>query len=148
MTIIRELEKQIKDILTQDGKDVSFQYDWIDIPSRVGNLLDNRGNFIFKQAEVVAFTTNKTTGEKFLLKSSLGETHAEALQKILDFVNKSKNTFQTFTVHWTKIENGNLGSYNTSFFYCHDMLEVVNKFFVGKSPKDYVIYDIKLNPIS
>jgi hypothetical protein len=54
----------------------------------------------------------------------------------------------SFTVNWSKKENGTLGSYNTSYFYCHDITEVISKFFAGKSVRDYVIYEIKLNPIS
>lgn len=144
----RDLEREIREILTQDGKDVTFQHDWIDIPTNsVGNLIDIRGSISFKQLNVLAFTQNLETGEKFLLKSVVGDNMEECLTKILDFVKKS-NPYNTFTVNWSKIENGRIGKQNTSFFYCHDMLEVTKKFFTGKSTKDYIIYEIKLNPIS
>lgn len=141
----RDIEKEIKEILNQDGKTVIFQSDWINIPTSVGNLVDIRGNF--QQLRIEAYTTNKTTNERFLLKSAVGDNPEECLTKILDFVKKS-NPYSTFTVNWAKIEEGRIGNTNTSFFYCHDMVEVINKFFTGKSTKDYVIFDIKLNPIS
>lgn len=148
MTANKELENQITQLLESDGKTVSFKYDWVDIPTKNIGQLSNIRNQEFQKAEVAAFTKNKTTGETFLLKSTIGDTHTECLQKILDFLNKANQTMSVFTVHWAKKENGQLGPYNTSYFTCHDIVEVVNKFFAGKSVKDYVIYDIKLNPIA
>lgn len=141
------IEDKIKSIIEEEGNKITFQYDWVENTPGLGTLAYNR--FEIKQlAEVIAFTTNSQTGEKFLLKRTVADTHTQALAKILEYLEHTKNNMSTFTVHWTRLENGNVTTYNTSYFYCHDIMEVVNKFFDGKNTRDYVIYDIKLNPVS
>lgn len=132
-TQILSLEDKIARLIKAENKTVHFDYEWIEIK---------------KIAKVSAYTFNANTGETFLLKSETGEDQIEALTKILSYVEANKETMNSFTVNWSKKENGTLGKYNTSYFYCHDITEVISKFFAGKSVKDYVIYEIKLNPIS
>ena len=143
-----DLEKAITKLIQEDNKTISFNYDWVQMPplTTMGQLAVIREDY--GKAEVTAFTTNNYTKETFLLKSVIGETHIECLQKILNYLEKESQTMSTFTVNWSKKENGQLGAYNTSYFTCHDVFEVVEKFFAGKSRKDYVIYNIKLNPIA
>ena len=149
MNAKNELVERIKKFLHEDGKTIEFSYDWVELTSQsigqLAHIVNNIGN---QKAEVSAFTTNNTTKETFLLKSVIADTHVECLQKILTFLEKESQTLSTFTVNWTKRENGRLGSYNTSYFSCHDIVEVINKFFTGKNVRDYVIYNIKLNPIA
>lgn len=143
-----ELIDKIKKLIQEDGKTIVFNYDWVDVPSHtIGELVCAR-YVHYTKAEVSAFTTNNTTKETFLLKSVIGDTHVECLQKILDFLETESQKMSTFTVNWAKKENGQLGAYNTSYFTCHDIVEVTNKFFLGKSVRDYVIYNVKLNPIA
>ncbi len=138
-TNILSLEDKITRLIKAENKTVHFDYEAETITT------DDSVEYI---AKVSAYTFNANTGETFLLKSEKGESSLEALQKIYNYVESNKETMSSFTVHWTKLENGKLGSYNTSYFYCHDITEVISKFFAGKSIKDYVIYDIKLNPIA
>jgi len=128
---ILSLEDKITRLIKSENKTIHFDYEFID-----------------SVAKVSAYTFNPNTGETFLLKESKGVSSLEALQKIYDYVEASKETMNSFTVNWTKLENVKLGCYNTSYFYCHDITEVISKFFAGKSIKDYVIYEIKLNPIA
>lgn len=148
MNTKKELESEIRNFLIADGKTTTFNYDWVDLPNgKIGQLVDlSRQNY--QKAEVSVITTNIQTNEKFLLKSVIGDTHNECLSQILEYLTTSKNQINSFTVHWSKIENGQMGSYNTSFFYCHDLLELAIKFFTGKNTKDYMIHDVKLNPLS
>lgn len=146
---ILSLEDKIDRLIKPENKTIHFDYEWVDSSS--GNDIGQLANISFeikKIAKVSAYTFNAITGETFLLKSEKGDTPLEALQKICDYVEANKETMNSFTVNWTKLENGKLGYYNTSYFYCHDITEVISKFFAGKSVKDYVIYEIKLNPIA
>ena len=146
---ILSLEDKIARLIKAENKTVHFDYKWIDSTTTNGvGQLANLAFEIKKIAKVSAYTFNANTGETFLLKEEKGETPLEALQKISDYVEANKETMNSFTVRWTKLENGKLGSYNTSYFYCHDITEVISKFFTGKYIKDYVIYEIKLNPIA
>ena len=144
----QELEQEISKLIQEDNKTVTFNYDWVQVPSQSIGQLAHITNPFAHRAEVTAFTTNNLTKETFLLKSVISDTHVEGLQKILNYIVKESQTMSTFTVHWSKKENGQVGAYNTSYFICHDILEVMDKFFTDKSVKDYVIYDVKLNPIS
>jgi hypothetical protein len=145
---ILSLEDKITRLIKPENKTIHFDYKWIDPPSSILGQLADISFEMTKIAKVSAYTFNPNTGETFLLKEESSKTPLEALQKICDYVESNKENMDSFTVNWSKKENGTLGSYNTSYFYCHDITEVISKFFAGKSVKDYVIYEIKLNPIS
>jgi hypothetical protein len=148
MNEIKIIEDKIKIIIEEEGNTVSFKYDWIN-PQKppIGQLVDARfdGRML---AEIKALTHNKQTNETFLLKSISADTHVQCLLKILEYLEHTKKNMNTYTVNWSRIENGVVGTYNTSHFYCHDVIEVVNKFFINKNTWNYIIYDIKLNPVS
>jgi hypothetical protein len=96
---------------------------------------------------VSAYTYNSVTNETFLLKKSLGRnSYLVCLNDILDYVINSKVYKSSFTVNWCTRINGRLGNYNTSYFYCENMPEVIEKFFHNKKVDDYVIHEIILNP--
>lgn len=144
------LEDKISNILKSENKTVHFEYGWEEPTfdkKEVGQLVDLRYSYEQKPF-VIAHTLNIKSGETFLLKKQFGKDHYSALLEIHDYVASNKETIDSFTVMWAKKENGRLGSTNISYFFCHDIKEVVDKFFSGKSLKDYVIYEIKLNPIS
>jgi len=145
---IMEIEDKIAKIIQKEGNTVHFVKDWVEpYQGRIGELSNIQFEYKMR-AKVSAFTLNSVTKETFLLKEVTGETHLECFNKILDYVEHTKESMNSFTVHWSKKENGTLGSYNTSYFYCHHILEVMDKFFANKDVKDYVIYDVKLNPLS
>lgn len=101
--------------------------------------------------KVDAYTVNPKSEETFLLKSESEKTKEKALKKILEYLKKQKGE-SPFSVMWVKkgdSKDENLTKHiNVSHFYCHDILGVVERFFNGKNPEDYVIYEIKLNPIA
>jgi len=145
---IMEIEDKISKIIQKDGNTVHFVKDWVEpYQGKIGNLANIQFEYKMR-ATVSAFTLNSVTKETFLLKEVTGTDHLECFNKILDYVEHTKESMDTYTVHWSKKENGRLGSYNTSYFYCHHILEVMEKFFANKNVKDYVIYDVKLNPLS
>lgn len=148
---IMVIEDKIAKIIQKEGNTIHFKKDWVE-PYRSSSQIGQLADVHFERkmrARVQAFTLNSNTKETFLLKEVTGEDHLECYSKILDYVEHTKLAMNTFTVNWSKKENGTLGSYNTSYFYCQDVTEVIKKFFDGgKDVSDYVIYEIKLNPIS
>lgn len=131
MSIKTDLELKISSLLAADGKTVTFKYE-----------ANN------DKLQVAAFTKNNVSKEEFLLKVAIADTYIECLDKILQYIDKTANSISTFTVTWCRKENGQLNETHISYFSCHDVVEVTDKFFTGKSVNDYVIYEIKLNPIA
>lgn len=93
---------------------------------------------------VSAFTVNPETKETFLLKKAINIRKELALEEILEYV-KAQKGLSNFTVIWAKAGTTKM---ETSYFYCHDVVDVIKKFFEKKEVVDYVIYEIKLNPIA
>lgn len=147
----KELVDKITNILAEDGKIVSFEYDWVDcIQGEIGQAV-HISNPRYKDALVTAYTFNEQTKETFLLKSCRGETHIECLDKIYNYIklfNEKKLTSYSWTVKWAKIENGQMGNTNTSYFQAHSLAEIDEKFFAGKERKNYHIFSAKCNPLS
>ncbi len=142
---VLKLEMEITNLIQKDnGNAVHFEY---------VKTLDSANNKLllkeFKEPNVehvvMAFTTNKNTQEQFLLKSVQALSIEEALKTILDYVRR-QHEFGTFTITWSK--RGSSGTTNRSDFYCHDIVDAIGKFFTGKDVKDYIIYEVKSNPIS
>src|ERR1700743_3736039 len=111
-----KLEEQIRELVNKDNNsEVKFIY--------------TRDN---DKWMVNVFTVNPTNGETFLMKSepSNGPEFELALERVLDYVVKHKDDHSSYTVEWTKKgENG----YNTSYFYCTSMYDVLHKFYEGKN---------------
>lgn len=98
----------------------------------------------FASVTASAFTLNSTSKEIFLLKTVRTQSKELALEEILEYVKKQKG-LNSFTVRWAKAGTIQI---ETSHFYCHDVTDVIKKFFAKKDVVDYVIYEIKLNPIA
>jgi len=137
-TLILRLEHEIVATIGADnGCTVHFEYGQCD-----STTPKNPGGLMNVDYVASAITINPITNEPFLLKTEQGDTKEKALKAILEYVKKQKG-LNSFTVIWMK--KGDSKS-NTSYFYCHDILDVVEKFFFGKNRIDYVIHEIKLNP--
>jgi hypothetical protein len=122
------IEHEIAAFIAKDnGATVHFRYD-----------LNNNNN-------VKAHTINNVNKEMFLLKEAEGDDVFESLNKILEYV-KSLDGMSSFTVNWNKANS--LSNIQTSYFYCHDVADVVDKFFSDKNTADYIVYEIKLNPVA
>ena len=98
----------------------------------------------FASVTVSAFTINPNNKEVFLLKTVRTQSKELALEEILEYVKNQKG-LNSFTVTWAKRPGVPV---QTSYFYCHDVTDVVKKFFAKKELSDYVVYEIKLNPIA
>lgn len=124
--IIR-LEDEISKILSKDEKTVHFEY--------------------INDTEVRSWTYNSKTSEIFLLESVVGEDYVECLTEILNYVKgiELKKSYNSYTVTWERVGRRER---NISYFYCTDVIEVIEKFFKNKDKALYQIFDIKMNPIS
>lgn len=126
---ILQLEHDIASFINKDnGATVHFEYS---VES-------------FASVTASAYTVNPNSKEVFLLKTVRTNTKELALEEILEYVKNQKGT-NSFTVIWSKV---NEAKTYTSYFLCHDVIDVVKKFYHKKNSADYVVYEIKLNPIS
>ncbi len=109
-------------------------------------------HFKYEAGKVSAYTFNPKTNESFLLKSAMGKkSMSDALQEIVDYLETQKDS-ASYTVVWAKKDLSRSdvggGTKQSSYFYCHHVLEAINRFFEGKEVLDYIIYEVKLNPIA
>jgi hypothetical protein len=145
--IIIELEDKISELVFSDnGRKLRFDYKSIDYEVSIDNLESAQPQYRkVNRKQVLAYTYNLQNDETFVLRTSVGDTYESALADILSYVRTHKREMNSYTVVWTK---RGLREKQESYFYCNDVIEVVNKFFEGKDKLEYIIYSIKLNPIS
>lgn len=135
-----KLEHEISSFIgTDNGATVHFEYD----------EYDSFKTSTSKEWTVSAFTVNPKSGETFLLKECKANDELKALKAILNYVKEQKG-MSSFTVEWSKVIKGNTTDHkiHTSYFYCHDALDVMEKFFYNKKIDDYIVWSLKLNPIA
>lgn len=126
-----DLESQISTEIRKDnGSTVTFNYNYTPFKTITS---------------VKVFTVNPVTKEFFLLHSATAETQQQALEAILNYVKTHKNDMSSYTVRWSRKTDG--VSY-VSHFCSKDIIELIAKFFDGKDPYLYTIYEIKLNPVA
>jgi hypothetical protein len=142
---IIKLEHEISNLIQKDnGNTVHFEYvQTLESPANTKLLSQFKEPNI--EEIVSAYTVNHTTQEQFLLKSVQALSKEAALEIILEYVRKQKE-LGPFTVIWAKRDSGS--HTNTSYFYCHDIMDALTNFFKGKEVKDYIIHEVKSNPIS
>lgn len=125
---IARLESQIVSEIKQDnGASISFMYD--------GKNGEN----------LRVFTFNNVSKEFFLLTSVASNSSEESLKQVLQFLKTHKTDYDSYTVKWKRKGNDIV---NTSYFYCENVPELIEKFFAGKDREMYIIFEIKMNAIS
>lgn len=132
------LEDEIsRAIMAENGCTAHFQY------------TDDTKHFktFFNQSPrtITVMTYNPKTKETFLLKEVNAKTDEEGLVQIAEYVKTHKVDYDSFTVLWTKKGDTKQSS---SYFYCKDALEALEKFFFNKEREDYVIYSVTMSPKS
>lgn len=136
------LEKEISEIIFKDNESTChFDYKIL-------------GNYKYN---LIVYTINPNKdNELFLMfKTFIFDSKLECLEQTLEYlksIEKNKNNDKnvekyllTYEVVWSK--NGTTKNY-TSWVNGNDLIEICNKFFEGKNPKDYIIRQIKLMPES
>ncbi len=128
----------------------------IDLESRIEKIIDEDNlpsctvHFKYEPSientvELSIITHNPVHKTDFLLYKSWGLTEQLALESAYRYLSTHRNEEQVFTVQWKR--KGNTTT-NTSYFSGHDMSEVLDKFYHGKNKREFIIFYIKLNPIS
>jgi hypothetical protein len=123
-----ELEDNIsKMIYSDNGRTTHFSY-------------TNKDNIY----NVSVYTYNRINKETFLLYKSSSDSYSNCLEKVIQYLSLGKS--RSYTVNWSRIDRSI--EIQKSYFYCTDIEDVLYKFFEGKDKNLYIIYEIKMNPIS
>lgn len=103
--------------------------------------------FVEEQGKTVLklLTINPRHQQTFLLHTTEGFGHLDALNGMVEYVKSLEQTKHTFTVQWSKRNDDEL---HTSYFRGKTLYEVLDKFYYGKEISDTIIFSISLNPLS
>lgn len=120
------------------------------LQDKIRNLLDlEQVIFDFQQKENIAqlnlITVNPRHEQSFLYHVTEGINKIEALEKMLEYVEKHHKKENSYTMQWVKKGENEL---HTSYFRAKNMFEVLDKFSFGRNMNEYSIYTITLNPVS
>jgi hypothetical protein len=128
-----ELEDKISELVKADNKcTVHFEYKKAQSASP-------------DKLELTVTTFNPLHDEKFVLMKVTESGILKCLDKVVSYLEHHKRFQSSYTVLWSEKAKFML---NTSYFYAYDMQEVLNRFFEGKDRHAFIIYEMKLNPIS
>lgn len=118
-------------------------------------------NFFFKllsyftgRVNVDFYTVNETTKVPFLLHSFADARYDNAICNMyIRLLNKETGAENSYTVEWTQRQcysgkSYSVGETQISYFTAHNERQLLDKFFTGKNENEYLIYSIKLNPMS
>jgi len=107
-------------------------------------------SFLYEPNKVKVSTFNPLREEFFTLISVKSESSVEdALKKALIYIKTHRVEYNSFTVVWAKKQNqAHQTKPEPSIFYCNSIRHVLDKFYDGKDEDMYIIYEIKMNPIS
>jgi hypothetical protein len=112
------------------------------------NASECTAHFNYKLNETFGILVNVTTynphhGTLFFLTKGVGATKEIALADAITKIKKKE--LSTYTVTWSKKSEGKT---YISYFTAYDVYEVLYKFYFEKNKEDFIIFEIKLNPIS
>lgn len=144
---IYRLEHCIQTLIFSDNKcTVHFEYyenkqkDKFGLEILTFNPIHNTF-FLFHKVEVNIINELTDTAEGLCLcKIKLLELSIDHIKSI-----KEPNNILHYTVIWCNINDNKR---ITSYFMGRTITDIIEKFFIGKNHHDYLIYEIKLNPLS
>ena len=117
-----KLEDKITKFLQNDGKTVHFEYN----KNYISSEYDESMTLTLYCVKVITY--NSKTDEKFLLKEVQSYlSYVNALEEIYNYVSNN-NIGNSFTVEWSKKSS----TINISYFYCKNVIELTEKFFMIK----------------
>jgi len=149
---ILQLESVISDIIKRDNA-CHTKFDYIN-----GNRYNALGHQDSGFTELKITTYNPKKDETFLL-FSIKHGYAsgpiptndirneeDALRVALDWIRSHSEEEYSHTIVWTK--KGAASKSFVSYFYAKNAFDALLKFYDGKDKNEYVVYEIKLNPIA
>lgn len=113
------------------------------------DIEENNILFEFKEGTekvtLEVITINPKHKESFLFHQSEGRDKIEALESMLEYVNKSKSQQNTYTLQWCLNGGDKL---HTSYFRSKNIMEALDKFYHNRAINSVTVYSVVLNPIS
>ncbi|MFT5601497.1 MAG: putative ATP-grasp superfamily ATP-dependent carboligase [Flavobacteriales bacterium] len=125
---IAELQEKIRKILDLQTNHISFEYD------------DQNGSI-----DLEIITVNPRHNQSFLYHSVDGRDKIEALETMLNYVEKNNTSDSTYTIQWSLKGDNSL---HTSYFRSKNIMDAIDKFYYGRDIMSVTVFSVVLNPIS
>jgi predicted ATP-grasp superfamily ATP-dependent carboligase len=122
--------------------------------ARIQKLIEERlsaSNVIFDysqadgQTKLNLITVNPRHNQSFLFHTERGTDKADALRKMLDYVENYKERENSYTVQWVLTGQNDL---QTSYFRAKNIYEALDKLYFGREPNSLSVFSVVLNPIT
>ena len=105
--------------------------------------------FEFREAEgqtrLDLITVNPRHQQSFLFRYETGRDAVEALQKMLGYVQRFRDTESSYTLQWRNPGDREL---HTSYFRAHNAYEALDKLYFGRDLNTITVFSVVLNPSS
>ncbi|CAG5080990.1 hypothetical protein [Parvicella tangerina] len=125
---IAELQQYIKDGIGIDKNNILFEFE------------DKDG-----QTKLEVITINPNHKQSFLYHTEEGKDKIEALEKMLDYVKKTRLQKNSYTIQWSLKGEEKL---HTSYFRAANVMEALKKFYHGREMATVNVFSVVLNPIA
>ena len=122
------VQQEIKNYLGLRTSDMVFEYTTVD-----------------GKVKLDLITINPRHNQAFLFHSETGADKVDALRKMLDYVQSSKEKENSYTIQWVAKEDKEL---NTSYFRASNVLDALQKLYYGRDMNTITVFSVVLNPVS
>ena len=122
------IQQEIKNYLGVRTSDMVFEYTTID-----------------GKVKLDLITINPRHNQAFLFHSETGADKVDALRKMLDYVQSSKEKENSYTIQWVAKGDKEL---NTSYFRASNVLDALQKLYYGRDMNTITVFSVVLNPVS
>ena len=122
------IQQEVKDYLGLRTSDLVFEYSTQD-----GKI------------KLDLITINPRHNQAFLFHSETGADKVDALRKMLDYVQSSKEKENSYTIQWVAKGDKEL---NTSYFRASNVLDALQKLYYGRDMNTITVFSVVLNPVS
>ena len=97
------------------------------------------------QTRLDLITVNPRHQQSFLFRYETGRDAVEALQKMLDYVQRFRDTESSYTLQWRSPDDREL---HISYFRAHNAYEALDKLYFGRDVNTITVFSVVLNPSS
>src|SRR6478609_6599115 len=122
------IQQQIKDYLGLRTSDLIFEYSTRDGKTKLDLI-----------------TINPRHNQSFLFHTENGSDKVDALRKMLDYVQNSKEKENSYTIQWVAKGEREL---HTSYFRSSNILDALEKLYYGRDRNTITVFSVVLNPVS
>jgi hypothetical protein len=122
------VQQEIKNHLGLRTSDMVFEYTTID-----------------GKVKLDLITINPRHNQAFLFHSETGADKVDALKKMLNYVQRSKEKENSYTIQWVAKGDKEL---NTSYFRASNVVDALQKLYYGRDMNTITVFSVVLNPVS